>query len=191
MKKLFICLLAVCFTVACNAKPVAKETAKNTRQNQKAVVAYFSATGNTRNVAENLSKAINADIYEIKPSLSYTSDDLNWRNKQSRSSIEMSDKTVRPEIVKDGFSVKDYDTVYLGFPIWWGTAPRIIYTFLDSQDFAGKTIIIFATSGSSSIGNTDKDLKPSVPASAKLIKGKTLNGNPSVEELKKWADGLK
>ena len=190
MKKLFICLLTVCFAIACNAKPVEKET-KTVKQNQKAVVAYFSATGNTRNVAENLSKAINADIYEIKPAVSYTSDDLNWRNKQSRSSIEMSDKTARPEIVKDGFSVKDYDTIYLGFPIWWGTAPRIIYTFLDSQDFAGKTIIIFATSGSSSIGNTDKDLKPSVPASAKLIKGKTLNGNPSVEELKKWADGLK
>ena len=191
MKKLLICLLAVCFAAACNAKPVAKETAKNTKQNQKAVVAYFSATGNTRNVAKNLAKAINADIYEIKPAVSYTSDDLNWRNKQSRSSIEMSDKTARPEIVKDGFSVKDYDTVYLGFPIWWGTAPRIIYTFLDSQDFAGKTIIIFATSGSSSIGNTDKDLKPSISTSAKIIKGKTLNGNPPIEELKKWADSLK
>ena len=190
MKKLFICLLAVCFAVACNAKPVEKET-KTVKQNQKAVVAYFSATGTTKRVAENLSKAINADIYEIKPSVSYTSDDLNWRNKQSRSSIEMNDKTARPEIVNDGFSVKDYDTVYLGFPIWWGTAPRIIYTFLDSQDFAGKTIIIFATSGSSGIGNTDKDLKPSISKTAKIIKGKTLNGNPSIEELKKWADSLK
>lgn len=191
MKKILLFLTAVLFVMACNAKPNTQEVKQPMAKNQKVLVAYFSATGTTKKVAQNLAKAVNADIYEIKPLTPYTSADLNWHDSNSRSSVEMNDKSARPEIVKDAFSVKDYDTVYLGFPIWWGTAPRIIYTFLDSQDFAGKTIIIFATSGSSSIGNTDKDLKQSLPASAKIIKGKTLNGNPSVEELTEWIKTLK
>ena len=154
--------------------------------NQKVLVAYFSATGTTKKVAQNLAKAVNADIYEIKPVTPYTDADLNWRNSNSRSSVEMNDKSSRPEMVADNFSVKDYDVVYLGFPIWWGTAPHIVETFLEKQDFSNKTIILFATSGSSGMGNTDKDLKPSVSASTKIIKGKVLNGNPSVEELKNW-----
>ena len=159
--------------------------------NQKVLVAYFSATGTTKQVAENLAKATNADIYEIKPVVAYTDADLNWRNSNSRSSVEMNDKSSRPEMVADNFSVKDYDVVYLGFPIWWGTAPHIVESFLEKQDFSNKTIILFATSGSSGMGNTDKDLKPSVSASTKIIKGKVLNGNPSVEELKNWVATFK
>ena len=159
--------------------------------NQKVLVAYFSATGTTKKVAQNLAKALNADIYEIKPAVAYTDADLNWHNSNSRSSVEMNDKSSRPEMVADNFSVKDYDVVYLGFPIWWGTAPHIVETFLEKQDFSNKTIILFATSGSSGMGNTDKDLKPSVSASTKIIKGKVLNGNPSVEELKNWVATFK
>ena len=191
MKKLFIFFVSMLFITACNAKPNKQEVKQPTVKNQKVLVAYFSATGTTKKVAENLAKVTNADIYEIKPLTPYTSADLNWHDSNSRSSVEMKDKNARPEIAEDNFSVKDYDTVFLGFPIWWGTAPRVVNTFLEKQDFANKKIIIFATSGSSGIGNTDKDLKPSVSTSATIIKGKTLNGNPSVEELKNWVKTLK
>ena len=187
MKKLFIFFASVLFIAACSAKPNTQEVKKPTIKNQKVLVAYFSATGTTKKVAENLAKATNADIYEIKPLTAYTSEDLNWRNEKSRSSIEMKDKNSRPAITEDNLSVKDYDTIFLGFPIWWGTAPRIVNTFLEKYDFSNKKIIVFATSGSSGIGNTDEDLKPSVSNSATIIKGKTLNGNPSVEELQTWA----
>lgn len=187
MKKLLTLLVAALFTTACNTKPeVAKKEIKPMAQNKKVLVAYFSATGTTKRVAENLAKATGAVVYEIKPAVPYTDADLNWRDSNSRSSVEMNNKTSRPEMAADNFSVKEYDTVYLGFPIWWGTAPRVVQTFLEGQDFANKTIILFATSGSSGMGNTDKDLKSSVSASTKIVKGKTLNSNPSVEELKKW-----
>ena len=187
MKKLLALLVAALFTTACNTKPeVAKKEIKPMAQNKKVLVAYFSATGTTKRVAENLAKATGAVVYEIKPAVPYTDADLNWRDSNSRSSVEMNNKTSRPEMAADNFSVKEYDTVYLGFPIWWGTAPRVVQTFLEGQDFANKTIILFATSGSSGMGNTDKDLKSSVSASTKIVKGKTLNSNPSVEELKKW-----
>ncbi|MBO5911617.1 MAG: flavodoxin [Elusimicrobiaceae bacterium] len=187
MKKTLTLLVAALFTTACNTKPeVAKKEIKPMAQNKKVLVAYFSATGTTKRVAENLAKATGAVVYEIKPAVPYTDADLNWRDSNSRSSVEMNNKTSRPEMAADNFSVKEYDTVYLGFPIWWGTAPHIVETFLEKHDFIGKTIILFATSGSSGMGNTDKDLKSSVSASTKIVKGKTLNSNPSVEELKKW-----
>lgn len=192
MKKLLLLFVTALFVAACNAKPkTAEVTAQPVVQNQKTAVVYFSATGTTKTVAENLAKAIGADLYEIKPAVPYTADDLNWRDKTSRSSVEMSDKTSRPEIVKNNWDLSAYDTVFLGFPIWWGTAPRVVQTFLEGQNFAGKTLVLFATSGSSGMGSTDEDLKPSVDSSAKIIKGKTLNGNPSVEELKKWAETFK
>lgn len=187
MKKTLTLLVAALFTTACNTKPeVAKKEIKHMAQNKKVLVAYFSATGTTKRVAENLAKATGGVVYEIKPAVPYTDADFNWRDSNSRSSVEMNNKTSRPEMAVDNFSVKEYDTVYLGFPIWWGTAPHIVETFLEKHDFTGKTIILFATSGSSGMGNTDKDLKPSVSASTKIVKGKTLNSNPSVEELKKW-----
>ena len=191
MKKLLIFFVSMLFITACNAKPNKQEVKQPTAKNQKVLVAYFSATGTTKRVAENLAAAVNADIYEIKPLAPYTSVDLNWHDSNSRSSVEMKDKNARPEIAEDNFSVKDYDTVFLGFPIWWGTAPRIVNTFLEKYDFSNKKIILFATSGSSGIGNTDRDLKPSVSTSATIVKGKTLNGNPSVEELKNWVKTLK
>ena len=191
MRKLLVLLVTALFATACNAKPqAAKQEAKVMNPNAKILVAYFSATGTTKKVAENLAKATGADLYEIKPAVPYTPADLNWRDNTSRSSVEMNNKSSRPEIVKSDVNITEYDTIFLGFPIWWGTAPRVVQTFLEGQNFAGKTIILFATSGSSSIGSTDKDLKPSVDASTKIIKGKTLNGNPSVEELKYWAQTM-
>ena len=192
MKKILVLLVTALFVAACNAKPTPQVRQEEPMlSNQKVLVAYFSATGTTKKVAQNLAKAVNADIYEIKPVTPYTDADLNWRNSNSRSSVEMNDKSSRPEMVADNFSVKDYDVVYLGFPIWWGTAPHIVETFLEKQDFSNKTIVLFATSGSSGMGNTDEDLKPSVSASAKIVKGKVLNGNPSVEELKNWVATFK
>lgn len=157
---------------------------------QKILVAYFSATGTTKRVAENLAKATNADIYEIKPLEPYTNADLDWTNKNSRSSIEMKDHGSRPKMVEDNFSVKEYDTIYLGFPIWWYIAPTIINTFLEKHDFSNKKIILFATSGGSRFGKTIDNLIPSVDKSTKIIEGRVLNSNPSVEELKKWVETI-
>ena len=192
MRKLLILLVSALLATACNVKPqTAKQETKVMNPNAKTLVAYFSATGNTKKVAENLAKATGADLYEIKPVVPYTPADLNWRDSTARSSVEMNDKTSRPEIVKSDVNPATYDVIFLGFPIWWGTAPHVVQTFLEGQNFAGKTIILFATSGSSGMGSTDMDLKPSVDASAKIIKGKTLNGSPSVEELKTWVETFK
>lgn len=189
MHKILTLLLTTLLATACNAKPKPQEI-KPMNVNSKTVVVYFSATGTTKRVAQNLAQALGADLYEIKPLAPYTSADLDWTNKSSRSSVEMNDKSSRPALAASDFSVKEYDKVFLGFPIWWGTAPRVVQTFLEGQDFAGKTIILFATSGSSGMGSTDRDLKPSVATSAQVIKGKVLNGNPSVSELKQWASAF-
>lgn len=140
----------------------------------KILIAYFSASGVTKKVAEKLTNVVKADIYEIKPLLPYTKADLNWMDKNSRSSIEMNDKTFRPEIVKANLDVSYYDTILLGFPIWWYVAPTIINTFLESYDFSGKKIVLFATSGGSGFGNTVSELQSSAP-DAKIIEGKLLN----------------
>ncbi len=158
----------------------------NMIENKKVLVAYFSATGTTKKVAENLSKATGGDLYEIKPSKPYTNADLNWHDSNSRTSVEMNNPKSRPEIITSDLSVKNYDTIYLGFPIWWGTAPKIVHTFLEKYDFSGKKIIIFATSGSSGLGNTAKTLKQSISKTAKIIEGDVLNSNPSTEDLKQW-----
>jgi len=152
------------------------------------VTSYFSASGVTKKVAENLALAIGADTYEIKPAVPYTDADLNWMDKQARSTIEMNDRKSRPEIIKDNFSIKGYDTVFLGFPIWWYIAPTIVNTFLEKHDFSNKKIILFATSGGSRLGGTIVNLKPSVSDSTEIIEGGVLNTNPSVEELKNWAE---
>ena len=141
----------------------------------KKLVAFFSATGRTKKVAEALAQEINADIYEIKPEVKYEKADLNWMNKNSRSSVEMNDKSSRPAIITGDVDVSGYDTVYLGFPIWWYVAPRLINTFLEAYDFAGKKIILFATSGSSGFGNTVAELKPSAP-DAEYTEAKVLSG---------------
>ena len=120
----------------------------------KSLVTYFSASGVTKKVAEKLAEAAGADLFEIKPEVAYTEADLNWMDKKSRSSIEMNDKSFRPAIAEKYNNMADYDVVYVGFPIWWYVAPTIINTFLESYDFSGKTIVLFATSGGSGFGNT-------------------------------------
>lgn len=152
----------------------------------KKLVAYFSASGVTANVAENLSKVISADLFEIKPAVPYTKADLNWMDKKSRSSVEMADKSYRPEITNAKIDAAEYDTIYIGFPIWWYVAPTIINTFLEANDFAGKKIVLFATSGGSGFGNTVKELQTSAPG-AEIIAGEILNGNPSNDKLKAFA----
>lgn len=127
------------------------------------LVAYFSASGVTAKVAGKLASALGADIYEIKPEAKYTKADLNWMNKKSRSSVEMNDKSFRPAIVTGDVDVSGYDTIYLGFPIWWYVAPTVINTFLKTYDFTGKKIVLFATAGSSGFGNTLTELQPSAP----------------------------
>lgn len=157
----------------------------------KYLVAYFSATGNTETVAKNLSKAIDADIFEIKPKRPYTEKDLNWMDSNSRSTIESKDKNSRPEIENKLSNIDDYDTIFLGFPIWWYTAPRIINSFLESYDMKNKTIILFATSGGSSLNNTKNDLQISCDKSTTIISGKVLNPHQDVDSLKQWIKSLK
>ena len=154
----------------------------------KIIVAYFSASGVTKKVAEKLAALVNADIHEIKPKVPYTKADLNWKDKKSRSSVEMNDKTFRPEIVKEDLNLSSYDTILLGFPIWWYVAPTIINTFLENYDFSDKRIVLFATSGGSGFGNTIKELKPSA-ADAEIVEGKILN-RASDDQLKDWIAGL-
>lgn len=156
----------------------------------KTLIAYFSASGITKKVAQNLASAINADIYEIKPLVLYTDADLNWMDKNARSTVEMKDWNSRPEIKDDDAHIENYDTIFVGFPVWWYIAPTIINTFLEKYDFSNKRIILFATSGGSGFGRTVENIKPSVSDSTEIIEGKILNHNPSVEELKKWAESL-
>lgn len=184
---LFIVCTGIVFAVQNNKQnviPTNKGDIKMT--DKKVLVAYFSATGTTKKVAENLANATGGDLYEIKPLKPYTNADLDWTNEKSRSSVEMKDYKSRPEMVNDNFSVSDYDTIFLGFPIWWYIAPTIVNTFLEKHDFSNKTIVLFATSGGSRFGKTVENLKPSVSSSTKIIEGDILNGNPSVDELKKW-----
>ena len=141
----------------------------------KILVAYFSASGKTAKVAEKLAAKVGADLYEIKPTVKYTKADLNWMDRKSRSSIEMNDKSFRPEIITGDVDIAPYDTIYLGFPIWWYVAPTIINTFLEAYDFSGKKIILFATAGSSDFGNTTAELKPSAK-DAEFIETKVLKG---------------
>ena len=158
------------------------------------LVAYFTASElrNTERVAKNLAKVTDADLFEIVPALAYTTEDLDWKDEESRSTIEMKDSTARPEISVKVENMDQYTTIYIGFPIWWYTAPRIINTFLEQYDLTGKTIIPFATSGGSEIGNSGEDLKKaSAPNANWILPGKVLNGNPSVEILKVWVDSLK
>ena len=156
----------------------------------KKLVAYFSASGVTGNVAKVLAEAVGADLYEIKPAVPYTSADLNWMDKNARSTVEMNDPSSRPAVASADANVQDYDVVFVGFPIWWYVAPTIINTFLEQYDFTGKTIVPFATSGSSGMGKTNEKLAPSCPG-AKLLPGKLLNGKPSKQDLAAWAESLK
>lgn len=153
------------------------------------LVAYFSASGVTKRVAERLAKAADADLFEIKPAVPYSQADLDWTNKKSRSSVEMGNPDSRPEIAERLENMEEYDTVFLGFPIWWYVAPTIIDTFLESYDFSGKTIVPFATSGGSGFGRTAEILKPLCSDTAKWLPGKMLN-RTSEKEMEEWVSSL-
>lgn len=153
------------------------------------LVAYFSASGVTAKVAEKLSEAIGADLYAIEPEVPYTKADLDWMDKKSRSTIEMNNPASRPAIAGKRDNMNDYDTVFVGFPIWWYVAPTIINTFLESYDLTGKTIIPFATSGGSDMGKTNEKLLPSCKG-AKLLDGKVFKASVNGADLAKWAEGL-
>lgn len=150
----------------------------------KKLVAYFSASGITRKVAEMIATAAEADLYEIAPKQPYSKADLNWMDKKSRSSVEMSDKKFRPELMDTDAQIDRYDEIILGFPIWWYVAPTIINTFLESYDFTGKKIVLFATSGGSGFGNTVSELKPSA-LDAVIVEGKVFN-KTTKEEIAEW-----
>ena len=154
----------------------------------KKLVAFFSASGTTKKVAEMIAEDAKADLYEIESKISYTKDDLDWMDKKSRSSVEMRDKKYRPEIMEKEMDMSSYDEILLGFPIWWYVAPTIINTFLESYDFSGKKIILFATSGGSGFGNTVKELQPSAP-DAVIIEGRLLNRGTK-QEISEWVNSL-
>lgn len=150
----------------------------------KKLVAYFSASGTTKKIAEMIAETAEADLYEIAPKQPYSKADLNWMDKKSRSSVEMSDKKIRPEITDTDAQIDRYDEIILGFPIWWYVAPTIINTFLESYDFSGKKIVLFATSGGSGFGNTVSELKPSAP-DAVIVEGKVFN-KATKQEIAEW-----
>ena len=154
----------------------------------KRLVAYFSASGVTKKVAEMVAEAGNCDLYEIIPKVPYTKADLNWMDKNARSTVEMNDKKFRPEIAGEELDVSAYDEIVVGFPVWWYVAPTIINTFLEKYDFSGKKIILFATSGGSGFGNTVSELQPSAP-NAQIVEGKVLN-RMSKQEIVDWVKTL-
>lgn len=153
----------------------------------KKLTAYFSASGVTAKAAKVLSEAAGTDLFEIKPAVPYTNTDLNWQDKNSRSSVEMNNLSFRPEIAEKLANMDDYDVIFVGFPIWWYIAPTIINTFLESYNFFGKKIVLFATSGSSGFGKTAEALAGSCKG-AELITGRMMNGTIDKAELAKWAE---
>ncbi|HJF93682.1 MAG TPA: NAD(P)H-dependent oxidoreductase [Lachnoclostridium phocaeense] len=155
----------------------------------KTLVAYFSASGTTQRAADKLAKAAGADLYEIRPAVPYTRADLDWMDKKSRSTLEMKDPSFRPELADKDADVASYDRIFLGFPIWWYVAPTLINSFLESYDFTGKEIVLFATSGGSGFGKTVQALEPSCPG-AVIKEGRLLNGGMSEAELKAWAESV-
>lgn len=153
------------------------------------LVAYFSATGVTGEVAKTLAESIGADLFEIKPKTPYTQADLNWMDQNARSTIEMSDPASRPEMAEVLGNMDQYDTIFVGFPIWWYVAPTIINTFLESCDLTGKTVVPFATSGGSGMGKINQRLAPSCEG-ARLLDGKVFKRGVGQKELAAWVDGL-
>ena len=184
MQKIFTMVLAgLMFFMGNNVK--AEDNSMTT--SKKVLVAYFSATGTTAKVAERLAAATGADLFEIKPVNPYTAADLDWMNKQSRSSIEMNDSRSRPEIASRLEDMGKYDVIFVGFPVWWYREPSIIDTFMESYDFSGKIMVPFATSGGSSIGQSGENMQK-LAVNAKVFEGERFSNNVSEQELKTWAD---
>lgn len=187
MKKLVMMLMAllvISLSACSQSNSSKKENNKENNEMKKTLVAYFSASGTTKAVAQQLAEVVGADLHEIKPEQPYTDADLDWNDKQSRSTIEMNDKNSRPAITAKLQNMNDYEVVYVGFPIWWYTCPTIISTFMEAYDFSGKTVIPFATSGGSSIKKACADLKASYP-NVDWKEGKLLN-HASKDELQEW-----
>ena len=179
LKYLLLAVLCVLAASACS-----QNKSQNIMEKKKVLVVYFSATGTTSQVGKQIAKIADADICEITPLTPYSDADLDWTNKQSRSSLEMSDSTARPKIKAVAMDVSQYDFVFLGYPIWWDLAPRTVNTFIETTNLAGKTVIPFATSGGSSIGNSVAVLKQSYP-NIKWQSGKLLN-RASKQEIEAW-----
>lgn len=158
-------------------------------QGSKVLVAYFSATGTTKGVAEYIANGLNADIYEIVPEEPYTDADLNYKDNNSRSTIEMNDPASRPAISGSVENMEQYDIVFVGYPIWWGEAPRILSTFVESYDFSGKTVVPFCTSGGSGVGSSASNLEK-LTSDAAWMEGRRLNGSDSQETVMEWVNSL-
>ncbi len=156
----------------------------------KTLIAYFSASGETARLAKTLASVTGGDLFEIRPETAYTAADLNWNDEKSRSTLEMRDEKSRPAIAGKVADMAQYDTVFVGFPIWWYQAPRIIETFLEQYDFAGKTVVPFATSGGSGMGKTVELLKPCCAGSTKWLPGKRLSSGESAASAGKWVESL-
>ena len=180
MKKIAIMLVAL---LTMNLSACSQNNKKEDKE-MKVLVAYFSASGTTKGVAQQLAEVTGGTLHEIKPEQPYTDADLDWRNKKSRSSVEMQDRKSRPAITDKLTNLQDYDVIYVGFPIWWNTCPTIINTFMEAYSFKGKTVIPFATSGGSSIKKACEDLKAAYP-DVKWKEGKLLN-RTSKKDLEDW-----
>ena len=189
-KRFLLTLAALAIVIAgCGQNKKTEANQKTEEETKmKTLVAYFSATGTTKALAEKIASQLNADLYEIKPEVPYTAADLDWRDKTSRSTIEMQDKNSRPAMIKDLENAESYTTIYIGFPVWWYTAPTIINTFLESYDFSGKNVVFFATSGGSTIDKANAEFRTAYPT-LKWKDGKVLN-NASVEQIKSWIASL-
>ena len=183
MKKIVL-VMAALLAISLSACSKGEKT-KESKQ-MKVLVAYFSASGVTEGMAKQLADVTDGDLHKIQPAQPYTEADLDWRDKQSRSTLEMQDKNSRPAITDKLTNMQDYDVIYVGFPIWWYTAPTIINTFMESYDFKGKTVIPFATSGGSDIKKACEDLKAAYP-DVNWKEGKLLN-RASKDDLKKWVE---
>lgn len=183
MKKIILIIMSL-LTFSCSSK-AQEQTMNASRQSEKKIlVAYFSCTGTTEKVANAIAKTVNGKLYRITPATAYTSADLDWNNKTSRSSIEMSDENSRPALGGEALNLKNYNVIFLGYPIWWNVCPRPINTFLEKYDFSGKAIIPFATSGSSSIANSVTLLKKLYPK-IKWKEGRLCNDN--IKQAEDWA----
>jgi len=197
MKKCFliIALIILSTLVACaqrnkTANNIETENQIQGKNMKKVLIAYFSCTGNTRSLAEQIAQATNAELYEIKPKIPYSSEDLNWRHNSSRASIENNTPSSRPAITDKVENMEQYDIIFLGYPIWYGQAPKIIYTFLESYNFSGKTIVPFCTSGSSPIDSSTANLHNISSNKIKWLSGSRFALNTSHSEIVTWINGL-
>ena len=176
-------------TTAPSTKPTEAVQAETSAEEHKALVAYFSATHTTQGVAEKLAQGLNADLYEIVPVEPYTSADLDYNDNSSRTTLETNDPSARPAISGSVENMEQYDVIFLGYPIWWGDAPRIMSTFVESYDFSGKTVVPFCTSGGSGIGSSASNLEQ-LASSGTWLEGRRFSGRDSPETILNWANGL-